>query len=266
MRTRGATLIACLIGLGAMPAAAQPIPLPTPAPLPKSGSVPPPPSAVQAKPGAPTPLAPVPQPPQTSIFPTLRPGPVARPGETVAFDANQRALIERVNLYLMSIQNLAGDFVQVAPDGSRSTGKFYLQKPGRVRFEYNPPSVIELVADGSSVEVRDRRLGTRDRYPLSQTPLRFLLSERIDLARDTNLIGVSADDLFASVVIEEKQTLGGSHRLMLMFGAKDLQLRQWTITDPQGYDTTVALSNLDPNRRIDPGMFRLEADRRETIQ
>ena len=207
------------------------------------------------QPGAPR-LAPAQQ-PQTSIFPTLRPGPVARPGETLAFDANQRALIDRVNIYLMSIQNLAGDFVQVAPDGSRSTGKFYLQKPGRVRFEYNPPSVIELVADGSSVEVRDRRLGTRDRYPLSQTPLRFLLSERIDLARDTNLIGVSADELFASVVIEEKQTLGGSHRLMLMFGAKDLQLRQWTITDPQGYDTTVAVSNLvRPEHRH--GMFRID--------
>jgi outer membrane lipoprotein-sorting protein len=264
MRTRGATLLACLIGLAALPAAAQPVPLPTPAPLPKSGTVPPPPSAVQAKPGAPSPLAPAAQ-PQT--VPTLRPsGSVPRPGETVAFDASQRALVERINIYLMSIQNLVGDFVQVGPDGTRSTGKFYLQKPGRVRFEYNPPSVIELVADGSSVEVRDRRLDTRDRYQLSQTPLRFLLSDRIDLARDTNLIGVSADDLFASVVIEEKQTLGGTHRLMLMFGAKDLQLRQWTITDPQGYDTTVAISNLDSSKRLDPAMFRIEYDRREIMQ
>jgi hypothetical protein len=81
------------------------------------------------------------------------------------FDANQRALIDRVNVYLMSIQLLTGDFVQVGSDGRRVEGKLYLQKPGRIRFEYNPPSPIELIADGSSVVVRDRKLMTQD--PLS---------------------------------------------------------------------------------------------------
>ena len=88
------------------------------------------------------------------------------------------------------MQTLVGDFVQVGPDGGKSEGKFYLQKPGKVRFEYNPPSPIELIADGSSVVVRDRKLATQDLYPLSQTPLRFLLADRIDLLRDTNVVGV----------------------------------------------------------------------------
>src|SRR5262249_30634306 len=156
-----------------------------------------------------------------------------------SFDDKQRKLVERVNMYLMSLQTLIGDFVQVGPDGKKVEGKFYLQKPGRVRFEYNPPSPIELVADGSSVVVRDRKLNTQELYPLSQTPLRFLLADRIDLLRDTNVIAVNADDMFVSVMIEEKQTLGGTHRVLLMFGAKDFTLKQWTITDPQGYDTTV---------------------------
>src|SRR5215216_6091811 len=86
-------------------------------------------------------------------------------------DDQQRALVQRINAYLTSVHTLIGDFVQVGPDGSRTDGKFYLQKPGRVRFEYNPPSPLELVADGSSVAVRDRRLSTQDVYPLSQTPL-----------------------------------------------------------------------------------------------
>ena len=73
-------------------------------------------------------------------------------------------------------------------------GEFYLQKPGKVRFDYNPPSPIEMIADGSSVVVRDRKLATQDLYPLSQTPLRFLLADRIDLMRETNLIGVYADE------------------------------------------------------------------------
>ena len=76
-----------------------------------------------------------------------------------------------------------------APDGSKSEGEFTLQKPGKVRFDYNPPSPIELIADGSSVVVRDRKLATQDLYPLSQTPLRFLLADRIDLMHDTNLVG-----------------------------------------------------------------------------
>ena len=109
-----------------------------------------------------------------------------------------------------------------------------------------------IIADGSSLAVRDRKLATQDIYPLSQTPLRFLLSDRIDLLKDTNVVNVTADDVFISVTIEEKQALIGTSRLMLMVGAKDGQLKQWTVTDPQGYDTTVAVYNLDtrPRRSI----------------
>ena len=173
------------------------------------------------------------------------------------FDANQRALIDRVSLYLSTVQTLVGDFVQVGPDGTRTEGQLYLQKPGKINFSYNPPSVIEVVADGSSVVVRDRRLATQDLYPLNQTPLRYLLAERIDLLRDTNVVKVSADDVFVTVVIEERQQFIGTSRLMMMFGARDLQLRQWTVTDPQGYDTTVAVYNLDPTKKPDPSLFRI---------
>ena len=117
---------------------------------------------------------------------------------------------------------------------------------------------MELVSDGSSLVVRDRKLATQDIYPLSQTPLRYLLSDRIDLMRDTNVISVSADDLFISVTIEEKSALIGTSRLLLMIGAKDNQLKQWTVTDPQGYDTTVAVYNLDSSRKVDPGLFKID--------
>ena len=253
----------CLMALTALPASAEQVPLPTPAPQPKVGTVPPPPSSVpSASPSAQAQLAP---PSNNSIFPFKLPG-FSRPGETVAFDAKQRALVDRVNVYLMSLQTLIGDFVQVGPDGRKVEGKFYLQKPGRVRFEYNPPSPIELVSDGNSLVVRDRKLNTQDLYPLSQTPLRFLLADRIDLLRDSNVIAISADDMFVSVLIEEKQTLGGTHRVMLMFNAKDTQLKQWTVTDPQGYDTTVALSNLEAGRKLDQTMFVINYERKEIIQ
>jgi outer membrane lipoprotein-sorting protein len=174
------------------------------------------------------------------------------------FDANQKAQAAKVSAYLSSLQTLVGNFVQVGPDGSKTRGDFYIQKPGKVRFEYDDPTPIAIVADGSSLAVRDKKLATQDIYPLSQTPLRFLLSDRIDLLKDTNVVNVTADDVFVSVTIEEKQALIGTSRLMLMVGAKDVQLKQWTVTDPQGYDTTVAVYNLDSSKKVDPGLFKID--------
>jgi outer membrane lipoprotein-sorting protein len=248
-------------------ALAQNIPLPVPAPQPKTYG-PPSGAAQQRPPAAIPPSAAQPAPPASdsivSSFPSIFPKPpdlFGGSGETTAFDARQRALADRVSAYLSNVRTLSGNFVQVAPDGSKSEGEFYLQKPGKVRFDYNPPSPIELIADGSSVVVRDRKLATQDLYPLSQTPLRFLLADRIDLLRDTNLVGVYADDVFVTVVIEERQIIGGTHRVMLMFGAKDTQLRQWTVTDPQGFDTTVAVYNLNTTAQPDPNMFRIDYTR-----
>jgi outer membrane lipoprotein-sorting protein len=179
-------------------------------------------------------------------------------GIFVTFDDKQKAQAAKISNYLSSLQTVIGNFVQVGPDGTKTKGQFFIQKPGKVRFEYEAPNPIEIVADGSMVAVRDRNLDTRDFYPLSQTPLRYLLSDRIDLMKDTNVVSVTSDDLFISITIEERQILLGTSRLLLMVGAKDGQLKQWTVTDPQGYDTTVAVYNLDTSRKIDPGMFKID--------
>jgi outer membrane lipoprotein-sorting protein len=230
----------------AMPAVAPMPPLP---PLPKEGAIPTPSrpaTSAAATPGS----SPFPQ-----LFGEKRQGPV------IALSDSQRAAVQRVNAYFNSITTLVGNFVQVGPDRRRLEGGFYLQKPGKVRFDYDPPSPIELISDGSSVVVRDRKLATQDLFPLSQTPLRFLLAEKLDLLKDTNIVAVNQDDLFVSVVIEEKHPVVGTHRLMIMFGAKDSELKQWTITDPQGYDTTVAVFNLDQKSKPDPALFRIEYQR-----
>src|SRR5262245_2120422 len=98
-------------------------------------------------------------------------------------EAKQRALVDKVSAYLTRVQGMSGDFAQIGPDGRQSKGQFYVQKPGKVRFDYESPSRIDIIADGSSVVVRDRKLATQDVYPLSQTPLRFLLADRIDLLK-----------------------------------------------------------------------------------
>jgi outer membrane lipoprotein-sorting protein len=184
--------------------------------------------------------------------------PDARSTTTTGFSPAQRVQVDKVSAYLSSVHQMVGNFGQVGPDGSRMKGEFYMQKPGRVRFEYDPPSPMEIIADGQSVVVRDRKLATQDVYPLSQTPLRFLLSDRIDLLRDTNVVAVRSDDVNVTVVIQEWQALIGTSQLMMVLGAKDYQLKQWTVKDPQGYDTTVAISNLDISKRPDPRLFRLD--------
>ncbi|MEJ2623861.1 MAG: outer membrane lipoprotein carrier protein LolA [Pseudolabrys sp.] len=197
------------------------------------------------------------------------PNPVSNPfasllgqaGSTTALDPKQRAIIEKVDNYLSSVKTLEGNFVQVAPNGNRSKGEFYISKPGKMRFEYDPPSPTEIISDGQSVVVRDRNLATQDLYPLSQTPLRFLLADHVNLMKDTNLVAVYADDVFITVVVEEKNAVVGTSRLMIMFSAKDMQLKQWTVTDPQGYDTTVAVYNLDPNTKPNPSLFRIDYTR-----
>jgi outer membrane lipoprotein-sorting protein len=227
----------------ASPATAEVVPLPQPAPAPRSGTVPPPPAAGNSV---------------QSWLPSFLGGQSEKAATTAAFEPAQKALVDKVSAYLSSVQVLSGAFNQVSPDGRLAKGQFYILKPGKVRFEYDAPSPIEIVADGSSVVVRDRKLATQDVYPLSQTPLRFLLSDRIDLLKETNVIGVSADDQFVTVVVEEQQPLIGTNRLMMMFGAKDLQLKQWVVTDPQGFDTTVAVSNLDSKSRPDPTLFKID--------
>jgi outer membrane lipoprotein-sorting protein len=246
-----AALLCVLIGTAS--AVAESVPLPTPAPLPKTGAAP------AATDSAPSDAA------KKGFFPFSLPfgnsGSSNSSSQATAFDAKQRALLDRVSLYLSSVQTMVGNFVQIGPDGGRTEGTFYIQKPGRVRFAYNPPSPIDIIADGSSVVVRDRKLATQDLYPLSQTPLRYLLADRIDLLHDTDVVSVTADDTFATVIIEEKQLVVGTNRLMLMFDAKDLTLKQWTVTDPQGFDTTVAVYNLDTAKKPDPNMFVINYQR-----
>ena len=247
-------LALAVVCLTAAPALAQSVPLPKRAPS-TTGSIRPPEGLNTQGLGAQAQAQPRAQAPEPSSNPFS-----ALLGKSVASGLNpeQRAIIDKVNNYLSAMQVLSGKFVQVGPDGRKSQGNFYISKPGKVRFEYDDPSPIELVADGQSVVVRDRKLATQDVYPLSQTPLRFLLADKVDLMKDSTLSAVYADDVFTTVVVEEHNGIVGTSRLMIMFDAKTMQLKQWTVTDPQGYDTTVAVYNLDTTKRPDPGMFRID--------
>ena len=151
---------------------------------------------------------------------------------------------------------MTADFVQIGPDGRRSEGTLSLLRPGRARFEFSDR--FEMVADGRSVAVIDRKLNTQDEYFIGQTPLKFLLADHIDLARDTRVLGVSQEGNSVSIEIEDKAALGGSARLTLVFDASTFALKQWTVIDAQGFQTVVTLFNLDLAAKPDMALFHID--------
>ena len=215
--------------------------------------------------GAPIPLPP-PRPPGLGV-----PAPSVAPPAAAAINRNAAppkvatmdaaSAVERANAWFNANPTVVSDFVQIGADGKRTEGKLYVLKPGRLRFEYARPATLEIIADGTSVAVRDRRLGTQDVYFISQTPLKFLLKEQIDLGRDTKILGVSMETKSVTISIEDKATFGGVSRISLVFDAQTSALKQWTVLDPQGYETQVTLSNLDLQSRPSRDLFKINTDR-----
>ena len=165
--------------------------------------------------------------------------------------------VQNANAYLNSVTTLVADFTQIGADGKRTEGKLYVQKPGKLRFQYDPPAVMEVIADGRSVAVRNRRLNTQDMAFIGQTPLKFLLKNKLDLAKDTKVLDVVSSANSTNILIEDKATFGGTSRISLIFDPVSFALRQWTVTDPQGYETIVSLFNVDLNERPDPSLFKI---------
>jgi outer membrane lipoprotein-sorting protein len=178
-------------------------------------------------------------------------------------DADPAQIVAGANAYFNSFQTLTGSFIQIGADGRRIGGKLSLVKPGRLRFEYDQPSPLEVVADGTSVAVRDRKLNTQDLYFISQTPLKFLLREKMDLARDLTVTEVTNDPGGVRIALEDRSTLGGTSKIQLYFDAEMKTLSQWRITDPQGYLTTVQLTNLQKGKSVDPSLFFINYGRSE---
>lgn len=207
-------------------------------------------AAADGSAAAPLPIAPAQaQPPRTVVAAINRAEPLS-----------ERAAVDRLNAYLNSFQTLTGDFVQRA-GGRQTTGQLYLHRPGRLRFDYDRPSNLEIVADGTSVAIRDRRLNTQDLYLISQTPLKFLTAGRIELGRDLKVVDVSSTADAVRVTVEDRSTLGGTSRVLLVYDPQQNVLKQWTVTDASGAETTVVLSNLQTGKTPDPDLFRINLER-----
>ena len=166
--------------------------------------------------------------------------------------------VVRANAWLDAARTITADFVQIGPNGKRSEGQLFLARPGRMLFQYTAPARFEIVADGRSVAVVDHKLNTQDEFFIAQTPLKFLLSDHIDIARDTRVLSVAQDRSSVSIEIEDKAALGGTAHLELIFGPVTFALNQWTVIDAQGFETVVTLFNLDLKTKPDPALFHID--------
>lgn len=239
---------ATLLCLALMTSAAAAQGIPNPEPRPAHAQVPPeaPAASQQAQP--PLQLAARPE--------IVQPrGAATAPGQ---LGPEQLTAVQNVNAYFNRAQVMSGDFIQIGSNGGRAEGKFYISKPGKLRFEFEPPSKLQIIADGKSVAIRDRALGTQDIYSLSQTPLRYLLQPNIDLLRDTKVTGVFTEPELISIAIEETSKVAGTSKLLLIFDSKSFELKQWTVTDAQGLDTTVAVYNIDTTSQPSARLFAID--------
>ena len=175
-------------------------------------------------------------------------------GLVFAAEGNQTDDLERISEYLNGIETLEGRFIQVASNGVQDEGRFYLRRPGRLRFEYDDPNPITIISDGTWVTLTDRKLKTVDRYPLGATPLKLLLKKNVNLQKDANIVTVARDPGSLSVTAREEDG-PAQGELTMVFSDPGLELMQWIITDAQGFTTTVALRDIRRDTKISPSLF-----------
>ena len=161
--------------------------------------------------------------------------------------------------HFSNVKTMMGEFVQFGPRGEQTGGKFFIERPGKLRFNYDAPSPIRVVADGKSVLVANTKLKSYEIYPLSKTPLKLLLDKRIDLTSQS-VKDVRQDPDLTTIVLGDKQIFGDS-TITMMFDPKSYELRQWTITDAQGKDTTVMIFNVQQGVTFDPSVFKIDYNR-----
>lgn len=164
--------------------------------------------------------------------------------------------LDRISAYLNSIHTLKGSFVQLGPDGQIDEGVFYIEKPGRMRFEYHAPNPVLIVSDGSTVAVANRKLNTVDHYPIWSTPLDLILSNDLNLKNNPSVAHVTREP--GEIIVNARASSSKVNgNITLVFSDPTLELRQWTIVDGQDLSTTVNIRDLQPGATLDPSLFVL---------
>jgi outer membrane lipoprotein-sorting protein len=172
-----------------------------------------------------------------------------------ALPPTDREIVARIEAWLQGVTTLRARFTQLAPDGRMSTGRVFLHRPGRLRFDYDPPSRVQLIATDWRLIFVDWAARQVNVLPLSQTPLAFLLDEKVQLSGELEVRRVQrrAGEIALEVVRAKEPDQG---RVVMVFAEQPIELRRWAVTDPQGLTTTLLIEEPEYGVPLDPALFR----------
>jgi outer membrane lipoprotein-sorting protein len=169
--------------------------------------------------------------------------------------AAQQISLNTISNYLNNLQTAKGAFTQVNDDGTISTGTIYIKRPGRIRFEYNPPDKQLVLASGGAVVIYDPKTNEPpETYPLARTPLSIILAKNVNLSRARMVVGHKSDGKSTTVKAQDPEHPEYGN-IELVFTANPVELRQWVINDDGGNRTTVILGELDKKARMNNLLF-----------
>lgn len=161
---------------------------------------------------------------------------------------DEKQLVNDISAYNSSIKTMVGRFIQIDTKGQRIEGTFYLQRPDKIRFRYNPPSREEIISVGRGFYVIDRKEKTQYAYPQDKVPLRQFLTDKIDLLSG-NIIDVTQSDSYATITLSD-DTPAGTVQVALIFDKASKDLSQWVLTEPSGEELTFSLYDIQKDVEI----------------
>jgi len=169
--------------------------------------------------------------------------------------AAEKLPLSEISKYLNAMKTAQGEFTQINEDGTISTGEIKIKRPGKVRFEYNPPETTLVVAGANTVVIIDQKSNTPpETYPLNRTPLSIILARNVDLGRARMVTGHSYDGTATKVTAQDPDNPEYGN-IELLFTGNPVELRQWVINDGNGSTTTVILGELKKGGALSNRLF-----------
>jgi outer membrane lipoprotein-sorting protein len=192
--------------------------------------------------------------------PGLAPEAQAAKVKAMAVTPEIQEAVDRINVYFNSFQTMKGEFIQTSPKGRATRGVMHLAKPGKLRFEYEPPNPLLIASDGKWLTIKNKQKEKGDQVPLSSTPLRLIVAAKLNLLQEAVIVGFQQDGGMSTLALADKKgSIPG--QIILVFDDASNELRQWIIVDGKGQRTTVELANLEKNVKINPKLFQVTIDR-----
>lgn len=180
-----------------------------------------------------------------------------QPASGAVDPAQWPAILDAASAALTAAKTATGKFIQTNADGTITTGTFALNRPGRMRFDYDDPTPILIVSNGTTVAMEDSELETIDRVPIGSTPLALILATDLNVDEDVEVLSIIQNEERVGVRVSDSSgELDGT--LTMVFDKVSYDLLGWLATDGNLQTTVVDLLDVETNVRVDPRLFRLD--------